>query len=135
MSVEFVTEVFYLISNCSLSMFRDAAWPAGFGRSTGTSSVCQPRSGTASTSQDTFSVGVFGALGSSTRTRRIHQTHRGKQQPIFTSPKQQQHERLKGKHQHSTQILQALSGFTEFCLNCPGYFVQPLVGKSFCTAQ
>lgn len=84
--------------------------------------VCQPCWGTACTSQDTFSVGVFGALGSSTRTRGKHQTHCGKQQPTLTSPKQQQqHERLKRKHPHSTQILQALSGFTEFCLNCPGY--------------
>lgn len=112
---------FYLISNCSLSMFRGAASPAGFGWSTGTSSVCQPCPGTACTSQDTFSVGVFGVLGSSTRTRGIHQTHRGKQQPILTSPKQQQHKASKEKHPHSTPILQALSGFTKFCLNCPGY--------------
>lgn len=117
---------FYLISNCSLSMFRDAASPAGFGWSTGTAhgegttSVCQPCSGTACTSQDTFSVGVLGALGSSTRTRGIHQTHCGKQQPTLTSA-EQQHKRLKRKHPHSTQILQVLSGFTKFCLNCPGY--------------
>lgn len=102
-------------------MFRDAASPAGFGWSTGTASVCQPCSDTACTSQDTFSVGVLGALGSSTRTRGTHQTHCGKQQPTLTSPKQQQHKRLKRKHPHSTQILQVLSGFTKFCLNCPGY--------------
>lgn len=42
---------------------------------------------------------------------------------LLTSTEQQQHhhKRLKGKHPHSTPILQALSGFTKFCLNCPGY--------------
>lgn len=114
---------FYLISNCSLSMFRCCLACRVWLEHRDKLRV-QPCSGTACTSQDTFSVGVLGALGSSTRTRGINQTHRGKQQPTLTSPEQQQqhhHKRLKGKHPRSTQILQALSGFTKFCLNCPGY--------------
>lgn len=128
LSVEFVTEVFTWFQTALSQRSEmlpclqglDGAQGAPVGK--GQTSVCQPCWDMACTSQDTFSVGVLGALGSSTRTRGIHQIHRGKQQPTLTSPEQQQqHKRLKRKHPHSTQILQVLSGFTKFCLNCPGY--------------